>query len=101
MSHCNRSVVETLVNAGADVQTSFKTGSIDEGFKMTSAIEFAITRKNAEVVRVLLAAGAHLPDISIWPTHNETYEVLRQAKMAKDGVHVPEFKKARKQRKAR
>jgi hypothetical protein len=82
-------VVQVLLNAGANVDTVW-----GEGEEEQRALDVAIHKKSLEIMRLLLDAGAVLPNISKWPQHARTYDVLRQAKMKREGVFVPVFKRS-------
>jgi hypothetical protein len=82
-------IVELLLQAGANVNAESKFRH-----EKMLPIEAAILKKNPIITQRLIDAGAHLPNITGWPRHEATYEVLRQAKIIKDGgAHVLEYKR--------
>ncbi|KAH7070674.1 hypothetical protein BKA63DRAFT_579368 [Paraphoma chrysanthemicola] len=85
----NARIVQNLLNAGASPDTPYGKGD-----RRQSALEIAAQKKMPDVVACLLVAGARTPDIEKWPAHGETYKLLRQAKMDREKVVIPEFKEA-------
>ena len=89
------SIVQTLVEAGADV----KQESIWCPRKQLP-IMIAIKKQNFAIIRYLLDMDSSLPEILTWPRewkYTHVYDVLRQARMKQGGCSVlPAFAKLRR-----
>jgi hypothetical protein len=84
-------VVQTLLNAGADPNSTSLMAKL-----CITVIIMAMARCWYEIIKILVDAGAEIPHVSIWPQHQETYEVLQQALLMRRGKTVPDFEKRSK-----